>query len=94
MISPEGAASILWRDAARAKDAAAALKLTAQDLKKLGVIDEVVREPAGGAHRNPKAAIGHVEEAIARSLQAFAGMSKDVIRTQRREKFMGIGRGL
>ena len=94
VISPEGAASILWRDAARAKDAAAALKLTAQDLKKLGVIDEVVREPAGGAHRNPKAAIGHVEEAIARSLQAFAGMSKDVIRTQRREKFMGIGRGL
>ncbi|NMD06552.1 MAG: acetyl-CoA carboxylase carboxyltransferase subunit alpha, partial [Phyllobacteriaceae bacterium] len=69
VISPEGAASILWRDAARARDAAAALKITAQDLKKLGVIDEIVPEPLGGAHRKPDVAIAAGGEAIARALQ-------------------------
>lgn len=94
VISPEGAASILWRDAARAKDAAAALKMTAQDLKKLGVIDEIIAEPPGGAQRHAARTIGNVGEAIARNLQAFAGVSRDVLKTQRREKFLGIGRGL
>jgi acetyl-CoA carboxylase carboxyl transferase subunit alpha len=94
VISPEGAASILWRDAARAKDAAAALKITAQDLKKLGVIDEIVPEPLGGAHRKPDVAIAAGGDAIARALQALEGVSADVMRTQRREKFLGIGRGL
>jgi acetyl-CoA carboxylase carboxyl transferase subunit alpha len=94
VISPEGAASILWRDAARAKDAAAALKITAQDLKKLGVIDEIVPEPLGGAHRKPDVAITAGGDAIARSLQALEGVSPEVLRTQRREKFLGIGRGL
>ncbi len=94
VISPEGAASILWRDAGRAKDAAAALKITAQDLKKLGVIDEIVPEPLGGAHRNPEAAIAAGGDAIARALQALEGVSSEVLRTQRREKFLGIGRGL
>jgi acetyl-CoA carboxylase carboxyl transferase subunit alpha len=94
VISPEGAASILWRDAARAKDAAAALKMTAQDLKKLGVIDEIIPEPPGGAQRHSEKTISNVGEAVARNLQAFAGVSKDVLRTQRREKFLGIGRGL
>jgi acetyl-CoA carboxylase carboxyl transferase subunit alpha len=94
VISPEGAASILWRDAARAKDAAAALKLTAQDLKKLGVVDEIVSEPSGGAQRHPARTIANVGEALARSLQAYAGVSGEVLRTQRREKFLGIGRGL
>jgi acetyl-CoA carboxylase carboxyl transferase subunit alpha len=94
VISPEGAASILWRDAARAKDAAAALKITAQDLKKLGVIDEIIPEPPGGAQRHVEKTISNVGEAVARNLQAFAGVSKDVLRTQRREKFLGIGRGL
>jgi acetyl-CoA carboxylase carboxyl transferase subunit alpha len=94
VISPEGAASILWRDAGRAKDAAAALKITAQDLKKLGVIDEIVPEPLGGAHRNPEAAIAAGGDAIARALQALEGVSAEVLRTQRREKFLGIGRGL
>lgn len=94
VISPEGAASILWRDASRAKDAAAALKITAQDLKKLGVIDEIVPEPLGGAHRNPEAAITAGGDAIARALQALEGVSAEVLRTQRREKFLGIGRGL
>ncbi len=94
VISPEGAASILWRDPARAKDAAVALKITAQDLKKYGVIDEIVPEPMGGAHRMPSQAMQLVSEAIARTLQAYSGLSPDVIRTQRREKFLGIGRSL
>ncbi len=94
VISPEGAASILWRDPARAKDAAAALKITAQDLKKLGIIDEIVPEPLGGAHRHVEQTIGNVREAVARNLQAFSGSSREVLKTQRREKFLGIGRGL
>ncbi len=94
VISPEGAASILWRDAARAKDAAAAMKITAQDLKKLGVIDEIIPEPKGGAHRGAKEAIAATGEAIARALKAFDGVSAEVLRTQRREKFLAIGRSL
>ncbi|MGH6855026.1 MAG: acetyl-CoA carboxylase carboxyltransferase subunit alpha [Aestuariivirga sp.] len=94
VISPEGAASILWRDPARAKDAAAAMKITAQDLKKLGIIDEIVSEPMGGAHRGPAEAIAGTGEAIARTLSAFAGVSGDVLRTQRREKFLAIGQNL
>jgi acetyl-CoA carboxylase carboxyl transferase subunit alpha len=94
VISPEGAASILWRDAARAKDAAVALKITAQDLKKLGVIDEIVPEPIGGAHRQPDQAMAAAGEAIGRNLDAFAGASPDALRTQRREKFLAIGRNL
>ena len=94
VISPEGAASILWRDAARAKDAAAAMKITAQDLKKLGIIDEIVAEPKGGAHRGRSDAIAAVGDAVARSLKAYDGVSAEVLRTQRREKFLAIGRGL
>jgi acetyl-CoA carboxylase carboxyl transferase subunit alpha len=94
VISPEGAASILWRDAARAKDAAAAMKITAQDLKKLGVIDEIVPEPKGGAHRGASEAIAATGDAIARALTSLDGVSGDVLRTQRREKFLGIGRNL
>jgi acetyl-CoA carboxylase carboxyl transferase subunit alpha len=94
VISPEGAASILWRDPGRNKDAAAALKITAQDLKKLGVIDEIISEPQGGAHRQPTKAIAGVSEAVERTFKSFGGVSAEVLRTQRREKFMGIGRGL
>ncbi|MCX7349195.1 MAG: acetyl-CoA carboxylase carboxyltransferase subunit alpha [Alphaproteobacteria bacterium] len=94
VISPEGAASILWRDAARAKDAAAAMKITAQDLKKLGVIDEIIPEPRGGAHRASNEAIAVTGEAIGRALKSLNGVSPDVLRTQRREKFLGIGRNL
>ena len=94
VISPEGAASILWRDPARAMDAAAAMKITAQDLKKLGIIDEIIAEPTGGAHRNRDAAMASVADAIAHSLNAFRAMPPDALRTQRREKFLGIGRGL
>jgi acetyl-CoA carboxylase carboxyl transferase subunit alpha len=94
VISPEGAASILWRDPAKNKDAAVALKITAQDLKKFGVIDEIIPEPMGGAHRMPGDAMKAVGEAIARSLNTFAGLSSDDVRSQRREKFLGIGRNL
>lgn len=94
VISPEGAASILWRDPARSKDAAVALKITAQDLKKFGVIDEIIGEPLGGAHRNAEAAMQATAEVLARVLASYQGLSAEVIRTQRREKFLGIGRGL
>lgn len=94
VISPEGAASILWRDAARARDAAAAMKITAQDLKKLGVVDEVIPEPMGGAHRDRTEAIRRTGEVLARVLATYEGVSGDVLRTQRREKFLAIGRGL
>ena len=94
VISPEGAASILWRDPARNKDAATALKITAQDLKKFGVIDEIIPEPLGGAQRLPIDAIRSTREVLARVLASYSGLSGDVLRTQRREKFLGIGRGL
>jgi len=94
VISPEGAASILWRDPARAKDAAAAMKITADDLKKLGIIDEIVPEPVGGAHRDRDQTISATGEAIARTLTAFADMPGEALRTQRREKFLAIGRSL
>jgi acetyl-CoA carboxylase carboxyl transferase subunit alpha len=94
VISPEGAASILWRDPARAKDAAVALKITAQDLKKFGVIDEIIPEPMGGAHRMPADAMKSVSDAIARNLTTFEDLSAEQVRTQRREKFLAIGRNL
>ncbi len=94
VISPEGAASILWRDAARAKDAAAAMKITAQDLKRLGIIDEIIPEPKGGAHRGREEAIAATGEAISRALKSYDGVSGEVLRTQRREKFLAIGRAL
>jgi acetyl-CoA carboxylase carboxyl transferase subunit alpha len=94
VISPEGAASILWRDPARSKDAAVALKITAQDLKKFGVIDEIIPEPMGGAHRNPTVAMKSVGEFITRNLNIFQGQSAEAIRAQRREKFLAIGSNL
>jgi acetyl-CoA carboxylase carboxyl transferase subunit alpha len=94
VISPEGAASILWRDAARAKDAASAMRITAQDLKKLGIIDDIIGEPLGGAHRGREQVLQSADEAIARSLRAFAAMPADALRMQRRDKFLAIGRDL
>jgi acetyl-CoA carboxylase carboxyl transferase subunit alpha len=94
VISPEGAASILWRDAARAKDAANALRITAQDLKKLGVIDEIVPEPIGGAHRGREETIRQAGDALANALAAFAAMPPDALKAHRREKFLGIGTSL
>jgi acetyl-CoA carboxylase carboxyl transferase subunit alpha len=94
VISPEGAASILWRDSQRAKDAATAMKITAQDLKELEIIDEIVNEPVGGAHRARDAAIEATGEALARALQALANMGPEEIRQHRREKFLAIGKQL
>jgi acetyl-CoA carboxylase carboxyl transferase subunit alpha len=94
VISPEGAASILWRDPERAKDAASALKITAQDLKRLGVIDEIVAEPLGGAQRQPEQVIKNTGDAIARVMQVYAPMSSDAVRKQRRDKFLEIGKSV
>jgi acetyl-CoA carboxylase carboxyl transferase subunit alpha len=94
VISPEGAASILWRDSTRAKDAATAMKITAQDLKKLQIIDAIVEEPVGGAHRSAETAIHAAGEAIAGCLGELAGLTPHELKVQRREKFLAIGRDL
>ncbi|BCJ89715.1 acetyl-coenzyme A carboxylase carboxyl transferase subunit alpha [Terrihabitans soli] len=92
VISPEGAASILWRDSARAQDAAANLKITAGDLLKLGVIDSIIPEPIGGAQRHPDQMIASVGEAVADALDGLKGLDRDTVRRKRREKFLAIGR--
>ncbi len=92
MISPEGAASILWRDTSKAQDAASAMKITAQDLVRLGVVDAIVPEPTGGAHRDPAAAIAATGEAIAAALAELRGLDRATIVRLRREKFFAIGR--
>ncbi len=92
VISPEGAASILWRDGARAKDAAEQMKITAQDLIKLGIVDRIVGEPAGGAHSDPAAAIKAVGDAVEEELNALSALSPDQLREQRAERFYAIGR--
>jgi acetyl-CoA carboxylase carboxyl transferase subunit alpha len=91
VISPEGCASILWRDAGAAKDAAEALKLTAQDLQRLGVIDEIVPEPLGGAHRDPDAAMVALGERIRRAIMELRPLEGGVLRARRREKFLAMG---
>jgi len=92
VISPEGCASILWRTADKAKDAAAALKITAQDLLKLGVIDVMVPEPLGGAHRAPERAIDALGRAIDESLDEMTGLEPAKLKSLRREKFLQMGR--
>jgi acetyl-CoA carboxylase carboxyl transferase subunit alpha len=94
VISPEGAASILWRDTTRASDAATSMKITAQDMIRFGVIDTIITEPIGGAHRDPPAAIAAAGDAIADALSALARLDPDGLRHQRREKFLAIGRNL
>jgi acetyl-CoA carboxylase carboxyl transferase subunit alpha len=94
VISPEGAASILWRDPSRAQDAATNMKITAQDLLRLGVIDGIVPEPTGGAHRAPETAIAATGEAIAGALKDLGNMGPDQLRDHRADKFMAIGRKL
>jgi acetyl-CoA carboxylase carboxyl transferase subunit alpha len=92
VISPEGAASILWRDTAKAQEAATSMKITAQDMVRFGVIDGVVAEPTGGAHRDPQAAIAATGEAIANALKELQGLDREAVRNQRREKFLTMGR--
>ncbi len=90
VISPEGCASILWRTADKAADAAEAMKITAADLKRLGVVDEIVPEPVGGAHRDPAAAIANLGQAIGTALDRLSGESASAIRLARREKFLAM----
>ena len=92
VISPEGCASILWRTADKAPEAAEAMKVTAQDLKGFGVIDTIVPEPLGGAHRDRSAAIARLGEAIGAALDGMATMGRDELRRQRRDKFLAMGR--
>ena len=94
VISPEGCASILWRNADKAQDAAAALKITAQDLLDLKIIDAIIPEPVGGAHRAPQEAMMNVGEQIARALAELSQISGEDLRRQRREKYLAMGRNL
>jgi acetyl-CoA carboxylase carboxyl transferase subunit alpha len=92
VISPEGAASILWRDSAKAQEAATNMKITAQDMVRFGVIDSMVLEPTGGAHRDVAAAVAAVGDAIANALRELKPLSRDAVRKQRRDKFLAMGR--
>jgi acetyl-CoA carboxylase carboxyl transferase subunit alpha len=92
VISPEGAASILWRDSTRAKEAAQNMKITAEDLKQFGIIDAIIPEPLGGAHRDPARIIGATGDVIAGALKDLTG--RDDLRGERRKKFLEMGRNL
>ena len=92
VISPEGCASILWRSASEAQQAAEALRLTADDLYKLGVIDAVVPEPLGGAHRNPAQVCDDLGDAVEQALQGMIGLEGGVLKARRREKFLEMGK--
>ena len=92
VASPEASASILWRDSSRAQDLATSMKITAQDLIKFGIIDGVIPEPAGGAHRDPAAAIAATGRAISDALKSLDNMGPDELRNARAEKFLAIGR--
>ncbi len=92
VISPEGCASILWRDAALASEAAEALRLTADDLRRLRLVDQVVAEPLGGAHRDPAAAIQSVGDAVGAALKGLVTLDAGTLKARRREKFLEMGR--
>lgn len=92
VISPEGCASILWRDSEKSKDAAAAMKLTAQHLLELEVIDQIISEPLGGAHREPEKVIADTGDAIKGALGNMAGWTSEELREDRRKKFLALGR--
>jgi acetyl-CoA carboxylase carboxyl transferase subunit alpha len=92
VITPEGCAAILWKDAAQAPAAAEALKLTAEDLRRLKLIDTLIPEPLGGAHRDPEAAIAAVGDAVQAALQPLLALEPAVLKARRREKFLEMGR--
>jgi acetyl-CoA carboxylase carboxyl transferase subunit alpha len=92
VISPEGAASILWRDTAKAEEAATSMKITAEDLMRLGVIDEIIREPVGGAHRDAAATIRAVGGAVSAAFAALRVLDGESVRQQRQAKFLAVGR--
>jgi acetyl-CoA carboxylase carboxyl transferase subunit alpha len=92
VISPEGCASILWRSGEHAKDAAEALRLTAQDLKKLEVIDTIVPEPLGAAHRGQQIALESLGDAVEAALRELLPLEAGTLRAKRREKFVAMGK--
>tara|TARA_B100000941_G_C28361452_1_gene477244 strand:+ start:22 stop:693 length:672 start_codon:yes stop_codon:yes gene_type:complete len=92
VISPEGCASILWRDPSKSLEAAEAMKLTAKELTKIGVVDEVIKEPLGGAHRDNDKIASDVKKSILENLKSFENLSGDQIYNQRKTKFLKIGR--
>ena len=92
VISPEGCASILWRDPSKSLQAAEAMKLTAKDLLRLKIIDEIITEPLGGAHRDPELIATDIKHSIVKSLKSFEGLSKNEIYDHRKTKFLQIGR--
>jgi acetyl-CoA carboxylase, carboxyl transferase, alpha subunit len=92
VISPEGAAGILWRDGTRAKDAALAMKITGPDLRELGIVDRIIEEPVGGAHSDPDQALVNVGDVLEDELRGLAGLSPEALRQQRAERFYAIGR--
>jgi acetyl-CoA carboxylase carboxyl transferase subunit alpha len=94
VISPEAASSILWRDGSKAQEAATNMKITAQDLLRFGVIDAILKEPAGGAHRDPVAVVALAGDAIAEAFDGLRNLNRDALRKQRRQKFLDIGRKL
>ncbi len=94
VISPEAASSILWRDGSKAQEAATNMKITAQDLLRFGVIDAILKEPPGGAHRDPAAVIALTGDAIAEAFTDLRNLDRDALRKQRRQKFLDIGRKL
>ena len=94
VISPEGAASILWRDSAKAQEAATTMKITAQDLMKLKVVDEIIDEPIGGAHRNPDVVFESTQKSIQRFLKLNSDAKPNQIRKHRQDKFLAIGKSL
>lgn len=91
VISPEGCASILWRSADKAQTAAEALRLTAQDMHELGVIDQIVEEPVGGAHRDIDAALNNLADAIDGQLQTLSALSTEALKKDRQEKYLNMG---
>src|ERR1700742_2262111 len=92
VISPEAASSILWRDGTKAQEAATNMKITAQDMLRFGVIDQILKEPVGGAHRDPAVMIANTGDAISEALGELKQMDADAVRRQRRQKFLDIGR--
>src|SRR6201987_456239 len=94
VISPEAASSILWRDGTKAQEAANSMKITAQDMLRFGVIDTILKEPVGGAHRDPTAMIAATGDALVQAFAELNGLDADAIRKQRRQKFLDIGRKL
>jgi acetyl-CoA carboxylase carboxyl transferase subunit alpha len=91
VISPEGAASILWKDSSLAQQAAEAMKITAPDLKQMGIVDEIIQEAVGGAHRDTKQQAIYMKEALQRSIDTLSKLSKEELVNNRYEKFKSIG---